>query len=209
MAMLNAIVRFLIAVGLAAGCGPFCWQLLAWAARGLPWPLPDTAATLGGAALGLLLAFWSRPNWFFHTWLHEHAHLIVYVLLHWRTPTGLQVTDGRGGALEHLETDPFRATLVQIAPYTLPLLLLPALALRHYAVVEPGVPRHIISGLVGFLFLHHLQGLYHNVRINWKGSQADLVKVGRPLSFVLIVLVLMLVTAWTLRALSVGAPSGW
>ncbi|MCS6970750.1 MAG: hypothetical protein RMM29_07045 [Planctomycetota bacterium] len=207
--MLRVIVRFLIAVALAAGLGPLCWLVLEWAARGLAWPLPDTIATLGGAALGLLLALWRRPNWFFHTWLHEHAHLIVYVLLHWRTPTGLRVTDGRGGALEHFETDAVRATLVQIAPYTLPLLLLPVLALRHYGVVEPGPARQVMSALVGFLFLHHLQGLFYNVRINCTGDQADLVKVGRPLAFVLIVLALMLVTAWTLRVVMIGSPSGW
>ncbi len=51
-------------------------------------------------------------------------HLIVCLLVFIR-PTGISVTDGRGGAFEHVETGPIRSTLIQIAPYTLPLLLTP------------------------------------------------------------------------------------
>ena len=64
------------------------------------------------------------------------------------------------------------------------------------------------SAAVAFLAITHLQSLYHNVRINLSGDQADLVKVGRPLSFVLIALVMMLVAAWTIRVLWSGLPSG-
>jgi len=99
--------------------------------------------------------------------------------------------------------------LVQIAPYTVPMLLLPALFARHLLVTGPGPWRHVLSAAVAFLVVHHLQSLYHNVRINVSGDQADLVKVGRPLSFVLIALAQLLLAAWTIRALWRGLPSGW
>lgn len=208
-AVIGWLVRLLVGIALAAGAGPICWDVLLWAAKGVRWPIPDAIATLGGGALGILFVFWRRPNGFIHTYIHEHCHLFVYVALHGRTPMGLHVSDGQGGALEHIETDPIRSTIVQIAPYTLPLLLLPALVARHFFVSEPGAWRHVLSGAVAFLFATHLQGLYHNVRINISGNQSDLVKVGRPLSFVLISLVLMLVSAWTLRALWTGFASGY
>lgn len=206
--MLGALVRLLVAIALAAGLGPICFDVLHWVARGLRWPPPDVAATAGGAALGLLFILWRKPNWFIHTGVHELCHLIMCLLVFVR-PTAIAVTDGRGGAVEHIETDPVRATLIQIAPYTVPLLLLPALATRHFIITAPGPWRHALSAAVAFLFVHHLQALYHNIRLNVSGDQADLVKVGRPLSFVLIALFQMLVSAWVLRALWTGLESGW
>ena len=205
--MIGSIVRLLVAAALGAGLGPICFDVLQWAAKVVRWPLPDTAATIVGAAVGLLFLLWRKPNWFIHTAVHELCHLVVCLLVFVR-PTGITVTDGRGGAVEHIETDPIRSTLIQIAPYTLPLLLTPALIVRQFIVIDPGAWRHALSGAVAFLAITHLQALYHNVRINLSGDQADLVKVGRPLSFVLIALALLLVAAWTIRVLWSGLPSG-
>ena len=206
--VLGALVRLLVAIALAIGLGPICFDVLHWAARGLRWPPPDAAATVAGAGLGLMFMLWRKPNWFIHTAVHELCHLIVCLLVFVR-PTGISVTDGRGGAVEHIETGPIRSTLIQIAPYTLPLLLIPALITRHFIVTGPDPWRHVLSAVVAFLWVTHLQALYHNIRINISGDQADLVKVGRPLSFVLIALSLLLVSAWTVRALYTGMPSGY
>jgi hypothetical protein len=206
--MVGSLVRLLVAIALAAGLGPICFDLLHWAARVVRWPLPDTAATLGGAAAGLLFIFWHKPNWFIHTAVHELCHLILCLLVFVR-PTGISVTDGRGGAVEHIETGPIRSTLIQIAPYTLPLLLLPVLVTRQFIIIDPQPWRHVLSAAAAFLAIHHLQALYHNIRINLSGEQADLVKIGRPLAFVLIALAMMLVAAWTIRVLWTGASSGY
>ncbi len=206
--MIGTIARLLVAIALAAGLGPICFDVVQWAGRSIRWPLPDAIATIGGAAIGVLFLFWRRPNAFIHTAVHEFCHLIVCLVVFVR-PTGITVTDGRGGAVEHLETDPVRSTLIQIAPYTLPLLLIPVLILRQFVITGPEPWRHALSAAAAFLFITHLQSLYHNVRINLSGDQADLVKVGRPLAFVLIVLVLMLVSAWTIRVLWGGAASGY
>jgi len=206
--MIGSIVRLLVAVALGAALGPICFDILQWAARVVRWPLPDTVSTIAGSVLGVAFACWRRPSWFAHTWVHEHAHVVVYVALHLRWPSGLYVSDGKGGEVEHFETDAVRSVLVRIAPYTLPLLLTPVLLVRHFAVTEPGPWRHVFSGLAAFLIIHHVQALYHNVRINISGDQSDLVKVGRPLSFVLIALAMLLLAAWTIRALWSGLPSG-
>ena len=205
--MLGPIARLLVAVALGAGLGPICVDVLQWSARVVRWPLPDIAATLGGAAIGLLFLFWRKPNWFIHTAVHELCHLVLCLLVFVR-PTGITVTDGRGGTVEHIETDAVRSTLIQIAPYTLPLLLIPVLVVRHFIITDPGPWRQVLSGAVAFFAITHLQALYHNIRINLSGDQADLVKVGRPLAFVLIALALMLVVAWIIRALWSGVPSG-
>lgn len=205
--VIGTIVRLLVAAALAAGLGPICWDVLQWAARSLRWPPPDLLATAGGAAAGLLFVIWRRPNWFIHTAVHELCHLVACLVLFVR-PTGITVTDGDGGAVEHVETDPVRGTIIQVAPYTLPLLLAPVLVVRHFIITEPDPWRHVLSAAVGFFYAHHIQALFHNIRLNWTGDQADLVKAGRPLSFVLIALSLLLITAWTLRALWSGYASG-
>ncbi|MEK7415597.1 MAG: hypothetical protein AAB263_20010 [Planctomycetota bacterium] len=205
--MIATIVSLLVAIALAVGAGPLCWYVLQWSALKVTWPPPDAAATTAGAGLGLLFLLWRKPNWFLHTAVHELCHFLVCLLVFVR-PTGISITDGKGGAVEHVQTDPVRSTIISIAPYTLPLLLLPVLAIRHFVITSPDPWRHVMSGLCALLFVTHLQGLFHNVRINITGDQSDLVKVGRPLSAVLITLILMLVTAWTLRALWTGEPSG-
>lgn len=205
--VVGTIVRLLVALALAAGAGPILWDVLLWSTRGVRWPPPDAIATLGGAGAGLLFVLWRAPNWFIHTALHELCHFGMCLLV-WVRPTGIQITDGRGGAVEHVETDPIRSTLIQIAPYTIAPLLVPALVVRHLVITEPGPWRHALSAAVAFLAVTHLQGLYHNIRINISGDQSDLVKVGRPLAFVLIAMTLMGLAAWTLRALWTGFGSG-
>ena len=111
-----------------------------------------------------------------------------------------RVTGDQGGAVGHESVDPFRGTIISIAPYTLPLLLAIALGFRMW-VDDPSHVRTFLSGFCGLLFIHHLQALYHNVRINMWGKQADLVKVGRPLSAVLIATALLFTTAWTVVVL--------
>lgn len=203
--MVGTVARWLVAAALAAGAGPICWDILVWAARGVRWPPPEAPAVLGGAVAGILFILWRKPNWFIHTAVHEFCHLTVCCLMLVR-PTGISITDGRGGAVEHVETDPLRGTLIQIAPYTLPLLLTPVLIARQFFVTEPDPWRTALSAAAAFLFVTHLQALYHNIRINISGEQSDLVKVTRPLSFVLIALAMMLVSAWTLRVLWTASP---
>lgn len=201
--MLGALVSLLVAIALALGLGPICFDVLRWAAATLRWPPPDLFAVAGGAAAGVLFILWRKPNWFIHTAVHELCHLVVCLLVFVR-PTGITVTDGRGGAVEHVEADPLRSTLIRIAPYTLPLLLTPVLVVRHFIITGPEPWREALSAGAAFLYITHLQALYHNIRLNVSGEQSDLVRIGRPLSFVLIALALLLVTAWTLRALWAG-----
>jgi hypothetical protein len=203
--MIGTVVRWLVAVTLAVGLGPICFDLLQWAGKGLRWPPPDAPALIGGAGAGVLFLLWKKPNWFIHTAVHELCHLVVCLLVFVR-PTGISISNGKGGAVEHVETDPVRSTLIQIAPYTLPLLLTPILITRQFIITDPQPWRQVLGGAAAFFFITHLQALYHNVRINISGEQADLVKVTRPLSFVLIVLGLMLVTTWTIRVLWSGNP---
>jgi hypothetical protein len=205
--VLSTIVRLLIALALAAGLLPLAWEVLAWALRGVRWPPPDVWAVSSGGAAGVGLMLWRRPNWFLHTAIHELCHLVACCLLLVR-PTGISITDGRGGAVEHLQTGPIRSTLIAIAPYTLPLLLAPALGARHLLADDPGPWRTALSALSAFLAVTHLHALYHNIRINITGDQSDLVRVGRPLSAVLIAIALMLIAAWTLVALWSGPGAG-
>jgi hypothetical protein len=93
-----------------------------------------------------------------------------------------------------------RATVIALAPYTLPVLLAPVLVLRIFAP-EPSIWRATLAAAAGFFFVHHLHGLWHNVRLNFWGRQADLAKAGRPLSAVVISGVLCLVLTWWLDVL--------
>lgn len=205
--VLGAFVRLLVAIALATGLGPICFDVLHWAARPLHRAPPDAIATSAGVIVGLLFILWRKPNWFIHTAVHELCHLVVCLLVFVR-PAGITVTDGRGGAVEHIETDAVRATLIQIAPYTLPLLLIPILVTRQFIIVDPEPWRQVLSAATAFFYITHVQALYHNIRLNLTGDQADLVKVGRPLSFVIIALAMMLVSAWTIRVLWGGVVAG-
>lgn len=206
--MLGTLLRFLLAVGLAVGALPFCVDLLLWVLRGIQaraqgdWRLllPNDAVGIAvGAGLGAGWMLMKRPNWLFHTFIHELCHAVACLVLRVKL-LGFHATDGKGGMVEYMQPGVVRGTLIAIAPYTLPLLLAPALGVRH-AVHGGDWGGQISAGAVAFLWFTHLQGLWHNVRLNFTGEGADLVKVGRPLSMVLIAGCLLLVTAWTLFAL--------
>ncbi len=203
--MIRALVSLAAAIPLAIIGLPWCWYALAhqWSKRvagGMgPWP-EHAPVVIAGACLGIALALWKRPNWFLHTAIHELCHLIACLLLLVQ-PRRFTVSDGQGGSVEYVApTDPVRGVLIAIAPYTLPLVLVAALLARRFTATD-GIAEAIASGAAAFAYVHHLQGLYHNVRLNLWGTDSDLVKTGRPLSAVLIAGTLLLVTAWTIREL--------
>jgi hypothetical protein len=163
--------------------------LVPWLTRGLAaavagthgWP-QDPWHLAAGLALGAALAWWKRPNWLLHTWLHESCHALMCAAL--LVPVrSFQATDGEGGAVLHDRTDWPRTVLIAIAPYILPLLLGPALLLQE---LLPRATRPGATFAVGLLAVQHLTGLFHNLRLNWRGDQGDLVRTGRWLSVVLV-----------------------
>lgn len=171
------------------------WQTIQSSLEQLP-THPEACAI--GAGIGAALILWRKPNRLVHTLIHEACHAILCMVL--LVPVrGFQASDGQGGQVAHDKTDPLRTILICLAPYTLPLLLAPALLLSY--ALEDDQGRKILSGVIAFLYLHHLQGLGRNVRINFWGKQADISKAGKVLSLVTIATVLMLVTDWTLRVL--------
>jgi hypothetical protein len=201
--VLRSLVSLVIALALAGCALPWCWSLLQdqWTEHLTrahdPWP-GDPLSVASGVMLGVCLILWKRPNWFVHTAIHELCHLIMCLVLF--VPVhSFRATRGQGGEVTHLRIDPIRETLIAIAPYTVPLVLVPCLLLLRFA--PEGRWHALASGLVGFAYIHHLHGLFHNVRLNARGSGSDLVKVGRPLSAVLISGSLMLITAWVISML--------
>jgi len=176
----------LLSLPLAALLAVAVLPLLAtWVARiglGLVGPPQDPAHLAAGAAVAAALVWWKQPNWLVHTTIHEACHALVCLVL--LVPVRrFQVSDGRGGAVLHDQTDWPRTVLIAIAPYTLPLLLTPALITQEFA---PAAWRPWATFAVGLLAIHHLHGLWHNVRLNFLGSQSDLARIGRLLSLVLI-----------------------
>lgn len=161
----------------------------------------DGLAILIGLFAGVVLMFWKKPNWLIHTLIHESAHALACLLLGVRI-RNFQASDGKGGMVVHDKTGPIRSTIISLAPYTLPLVLIP-LFITHYFTSDRQTLL-ILSGFISFAYVHHLHGLYHNVRLNFWGKQADLSKAGKPLSIACISSCLALVTAWTIRVLSHG-----
>ena len=78
-------------------------------------------------------------------------------------------------------------------------LLLPLLLAQELLPVGPW--RQVSTGLASLAFFSHLHGLWHNIRLNLTGSDSDLVRTGRPLAAVLIVLGLALTLALVLLVL--------
>jgi hypothetical protein len=152
----------------------------------------------GGSAV--LWAIWRQPNWFIHTLVHEACHAILCVVLFVKVKS-FAASDGQGGAVVHTKVDPLRTVLIAIAPYTLPLILGVALLVRMFVFSLPGLGQIIMDGVCAALFVHHVDALYHNVKINITGKQSDLVRVGRPLSLVLIATALSWTAAWTVIVL--------
>lgn len=199
VAILDAVVRFLIGALLGLAALPWCLDLLLDAVRAHQHAPQDPWSVAIGAALGLAMVLIGRPNWFVHTLIHELCHAILCWILFVRVRS-FHISDGDGGFVKHDEPDVLRGTCILIAPYTLPLLLAPALLARMW-YHDPDYLRLVLSGLCAFLFITHLVGLWRNVATNFWGSEGDLAKVGRFLALVLIVGLLMLVCAWTLTTL--------
>ena len=193
------LIRWLIAAVIVCTVLPWSLHILSnnWDQH---YFLPrDGIAVIVGAALGVLLVFAKKPNWLIHTLIHESAHALACLFLGVRI-RNFQASDGKGGAVIHDKTGPVRGTIISLAPYTLPLILIP-LFIIHIFISDPWY--HVLmSGLISFAYVHHLHGLYHNVRLNFWGKQSDLAKAGRPLSIACIASCLALVTAWTIKVLS-------
>ncbi|MBA2480662.1 MAG: hypothetical protein H0V44_08370, partial [Planctomycetes bacterium] len=92
-----------------------------------------------------------------------------------------------------------RASLIALAPYTLPLVLVPLLAGRWFA--PEGALRSLLSALAVVAYVTHLTALVHNIRLNFRDPTGDLALVGRPLAIIAIVCALILVTAGTIVVL--------
>ncbi len=205
--MLRSLLSAAIAVALAIAALPWCWAVLrsAWRLASIqahgPWPADPRARSPAGWSPACASTVWKRPNWFVHTAVHELCHLLMCMAL-FVPVNSFRATRGQGGEVTHLRIDAVRETLISIAPYTVPLVLLPVLLALHYA---PAGPWHALAtGCTGFAYVHHLNGLFHNVRLNAHGTGSDLVKIGRPLSLVLILGTLMLLTAWVITLLGEG-----
>ncbi len=193
---MGIVIRFILAGLIAFFAIPWCATYFWQGAQLVGWP--DAGWwTIGAVALASVMVWWRKPNWLIHTMIHEASHAIVCWALLVRVRS-FQASDGQGGKVIHDKTDPIRTTLIALAPYTVPLLLIPALVAHHFA---SGAARSWAAALVGFLYVHHLHGLYHNVRLNRRCAQADLVRSGRLLSLVVIVGALMVVTGYVLRTL--------
>ncbi len=186
--MLRALLSLIVAIVVAVAVAPFVLDW-AWAhaVRTVVNEPQDMWALVIGGVLGAVLVIWRAPSWFWHTWVHEHCHLVACLVLGVRV-RAIAASDGKGGALDFDEVDPLRGVLIAIAPYTLPLVLLPLLLVQECFPPTPW--RMAATGLCALAFMLHLQGLWHNIRINISGTDSDLVRVGRPLSLVLIVLAL-------------------
>jgi Peptidase M50B-like len=201
MRWLFALIRNAIGVVLGFFALPWCLGLLLDTIRlHQHWPR-FPAATATGFAFGIGFWFIRKPNLMNHTMLHEFSHYLLCKILRVRV-SSFNATDGNGGGVQFDNTDPLRSTLIHIAPYTVPLLVGPALLARTYW--SHGWTGAILSGVVAFLFLTHLQGLILNIRINFWGADADLPKVGRFLALVLIAGCLLLLTTAVVAVLWAG-----
>lgn len=200
--MLRTLLSLAAAIPLAVFGLPWCAVLLAqtWTSHlghaGNIWPVHPLAAGLG-TLISVALMLWKKPNWFIHTTIHEFCHLLACLMLLVR-PHSFSTSNGDGGAVTYQHCDPLRDTLIALAPYTMPLVLTAALLIRRFVPGDAPWPA-LATGFAAFAYFHHLQGLYHNVRLNFWGKETDLARAGRPLSLVLISGVLMLVTAWTMH----------
>ena len=195
---MGTIIRLVIAGLLAFFALPWCVDYFWAAARNLTWP-HDGWWPVSGMLVAAGMVWWKRPSWLVHTILHETCHALVCWLLLVRI-RNFQASDGQGGKVIHDKTDPIRSTIISLAPYTLPLLLLPVMIGHHFAHPQT---RHWWAFFAGFFLVHHLHGLFHNIRLNHRGAQADLVKSGRLLSLVVIAGVLLLVLGRWLRELGI------
>lgn len=203
--MVRTLFSLLLAIPLAIFALPWCWNIVVHqftshiSAAANPYPEYPLAVGIG-LALGLILMLWKKPDWLIHTTIHELCHALACLILFVRI-RGFATSDGEGGKVTYdAPSDPFRDIIIGIAPYTFPLVLTIALLIHRFVPMTDPWPA-IATGIASFAYLHHIHGLYHNIRINFWGSEGDLSRVGRPLSFVLIAGVLLLVSAWTIHEL--------
>lgn len=206
--MLGTVLRFLVGLVLGVTLLPACAWLVGRIARALPTPWPeDHLWFAAGVGVGLLCAF-VRPNWLLHTFLHECAHALACLGLGVRI-RAFSATAGKGGCVEYDQPGPLRNTLIAIAPYTLPLVAGPVLVGQHLAGQTDW--RAPLSLLAGWALIAHLHGLYHNIRLNFFGSDSDLAVTGRLLGLVLIASGLCLLAALALSVLwsSARIVPGW
>ncbi len=201
MRWLAALIRNGLGLVLGFFALPWCLNTLLTTVSLHPYWPRHPAAVIIGAGLGLGFLFLRKPNALLHTLVHEACHALMCLLLFVRI-RGISATDGRGGEVEHDQADPVRSTLIAIAPYTVPLLLGPALLARWWW--HGGTTGLILSGVCSFLFITHLQGLGLNIRLNFWGEGADLPMVGRFLALVLIAGTLLLLTAAVITVLWAG-----
>lgn len=199
--MLRTVVSWVVAGVLAVVALPWCVQALVWIWQRDVVParfhLPqDPWSVVCGMVGALALMWWKKPNWFLHTLIHESSHALMCALL-WVPIRSFRVSRDQGGEVVYDRPDPLRAALIGIAPYTVPLVLIPALLIVRLSAVG-SVWHHVGSALSALAFVLHLQSLWHNLRLNWRGDDSDLVRLGRPLALVLIVGAVLLVGAWTI-----------
>lgn len=185
---------------------PWCWGLLARTVQGIAGPPPEEYALFAGLMLGLVLAFWRRPNLLLHTWLHESAHALMCLLLFVRVGA-IRATAGQGGEVRHEPVDPLRAVPILIAPYVLPLVLGPVLLARW--VSPDGLLRAGLTFACGLALFMHLHGLVLNLRLNTVGAAADIPRVGHLLAFALIAVSLLLIAVASVLVLWSTQPPAW
>jgi hypothetical protein len=202
-ALAQAAVRFALGLLLLCLGLPGCVQLLCLTIAAHPGEPQDPWAVAFGLGCGVALGAMMRPTWFFHTWMHENSHLLMCSLF-WLRIDQFQASSGQGGAVVYEHVGPIRRTLIALAPYTLPLILLP-LALARW-LVPAGWWREGLSAAVACAAVHHLVAVFHNVRTNFWAGDGDLAVAGRFFSLVAIVEMLLLVAAGLVVVLWSGAP---
>ncbi len=208
--MITRVVRLLfdVAVGGAAWAllVPWCWGVLVRRWGEITGPPPEEYALFAGLMLGLVLAFWRRPNLFLHTWLHESAHALMCLLLFVRVGA-FQATAGQGGEVRHEPVNLLRAIPILIAPYVLPMILGPILFARWLS--PDGLLRSGLTFACGIALFMHLHGLVLNLRFNTVGAAADIPRVGHLLAFALIATSLLLIASALVVVLWSTQPPAW
>ncbi len=208
--MITRVVRLLfdVVVGGAAWVllVPWCWGVLVRRWGEVTGPPPEEYALFAGLMLGLVLAFWRRPNLFLHTWLHESAHALMCVVLFVRVGA-FQATAGQGGEVRHEPVNLLRAIPILIAPYVLPMILGPILFARWLS--PDGLLRSGLTFVCGIALFMHLHGLVLNLRFNTVGAAADIPRVGHLLAFALIATSLLLIASATVVVLWSTQPPAW
>ncbi|NRA37769.1 MAG: M50 family metallopeptidase [Planctomycetes bacterium] len=194
------LIRWVVAAIIVCVVFPYCLDTLASTWQRSSFIPSELVAVLAGSGLAIAMIFWKKPNWLIHTIIHESAHAIACFILRVKI-RNFQASDGKGGVVVHDKTGPIRSTIISLAPYTIPLVLIPLFIATWF--IDGERAQMTLSGCISFAFIHHLHGLFHNIRLNFWGKQADLTKAGRILSIVCIASCLVLVTAWTLKVLTV------